>query len=184
MLLRYLTVTFLQWTHERHLIARPWGRDMGCLCELAVWLKYYILAFTLCAISYHVGPRDIESPKYQGFVARGSLHGNIITSSIHQQRIFLLHNNHKHNSVAINRIETLWRIYASINQAIIFSEDYLSPAWHRAMTWTDAGLLSPALSEGKRGYNGSVSVRPSVLSSGPNFGKAITQQPLVRFSPN
>ena len=37
-------------------------------------------------------------------------------------------------------IEAEWRIYASINYAIIGSGNGLCPVRHQAITWTNAGL--------------------------------------------
>ena len=37
---RYVAVIFFQISHERHPIARPLGRGMGCLCEFKVWSKF------------------------------------------------------------------------------------------------------------------------------------------------
>ena len=37
----YLVALFLQITHKRHSIARPWGRDMECLREFKGWPKFY-----------------------------------------------------------------------------------------------------------------------------------------------
>ena len=36
-------------------------------------------------------------------------------------------------------IETEWRIYASINKAIIGSDNGLLPVWQQAIIWTNAG---------------------------------------------
>ena len=48
---RYDAVNFLQNSHNRHPIARPWGRGMGCL--LWVWSLIYVLLLPLqCHIQY------------------------------------------------------------------------------------------------------------------------------------
>ena len=36
----YKAVDFLPNTHKRHLIAHPWGWDMGCLCEFKIWFIF------------------------------------------------------------------------------------------------------------------------------------------------
>ena len=38
-------------------------------------------------------------------------------------------------------IEAEWRIYASVNYAIIDSDNGLSPDRHQAIIWTSAGIL-------------------------------------------
>ena len=46
-------------------------------------------------------------------------------------------------NVDLKVIEAEWRIYASVNQTIIGSDDGLSPVWHQAIIWTNVerGLL-------------------------------------------
>ena len=50
-------VSFLQNTHNRHPIACPWGRGMGCLCEFKVWSMLYTFRIViLYTIPCYVGP--------------------------------------------------------------------------------------------------------------------------------
>ena len=39
-------------------------------------------------------------------------------------------------------IEAVWHIYASVDQAIVGSDNALSLAWSQAISWTHAGVLS------------------------------------------
>ena len=43
---------------------------------------------------------------------------------------------------ALQPTKAEWCIYASVNWAIIDSDNVLVPVWHQAIIWTNAGLLS------------------------------------------
>ena len=43
-------------------------------------------------------------------------------------------------TVSISIIEAEWRIYASVNLAIIGLDNGLSPDWHQAIIWTNTGI--------------------------------------------
>ena len=47
---------FLKNTHYRHLITRPWGRDLGCFCKLTSDLSSVSVTEMLCAISCYIAP--------------------------------------------------------------------------------------------------------------------------------
>ena len=53
---RYNAVNFLQNIHERHPIARPSGRGMGCLLWVQLWYSASVPAM-MCPISCYIGPR-------------------------------------------------------------------------------------------------------------------------------
>ena len=44
--------------------------------------------------------------------------------------------------MSIELIEAEWRLYASVNYAIIGSDNGLSPVWWQPIIWTHDGLLS------------------------------------------
>ena len=50
---RYDAVNSLQYPHNRHHIARPWGRVMGCILWLLT-LIYALLESPLCCVQNHI----------------------------------------------------------------------------------------------------------------------------------
>ena len=54
---RYDTANFLQNPHDRHPIAHPWGRDMGCLLwEFNSDIHFASVTVMVYAISFEIGP--------------------------------------------------------------------------------------------------------------------------------
>ena len=57
---RYIVI-FLQYLYERHTIARPWGRGIGCHSWIQSLASVTSVTVVLCAISCYMWSRYIES---------------------------------------------------------------------------------------------------------------------------
>ena len=62
---RYNAVNFLLNPHNRHLIARPWGRGMGGVsCEFSVWFLLHCCHCSAYVISWYIRPRYSSTRLY------------------------------------------------------------------------------------------------------------------------